>query len=154
MNCCDVQENLSAFFDAELGTGLIARTFEHAGTCSDCQAFLLTVHNTRPVIHALASESVPRRLDKRILNIPATHRSFLTHLISHVRSTIWQTKLLVPAPAVIAAIALVVVTSLVSLTLWLDVRHQPRQSEPSVVYVVELPEVEIRGTLSAPGKQP
>jgi len=59
MNCADIQENLSAYFDGEL-PGQRAEISEHLQTCADCTAALARIRSLATLARELPDPAVPK----------------------------------------------------------------------------------------------
>jgi len=146
MKCNECQENLSAIIDGEIAASLIPATLAHAGTCRECQQFLVAMQEGRAQLRAAAPREVPPALvatpDWRMRE----SRAPLTlSLIEKIRETL-NRHLQVPVPLA-ASIALFCMLVAASATYWwLGSTRSTVQQEPTIVYMLELPPIEVHTT--------
>jgi hypothetical protein len=147
MTCIEVQPLISAFIDAHLSSEDASSVFGHIGSCSTCQGFLQGSIRMRAMIARIPSPPVPSGLDARVLDIPlAPHRITRPHRIISIPGSLWQQRLRVPLPALAAGLTLFILTTALSLWLWLNPLREAKQE---VVYVFGMPQVEVYGIPAA-----
>jgi anti-sigma factor RsiW len=153
MMCNEIQPLISAFVDAQLRSEDTSSVFEHIGSCSACRDFLQGSIRMRAMIARIPSPPVPPGLDARVLEIPLTpHRIPRPRRLGSLPVSLWQRRLRVPLPALAAGLTLFILTTALSLWLWLNPLRAPKQE---VVYVFGMPQVEVYGTQAAnpPGER-
>lgn len=144
MTCNEVQPLISAFIDAPLRSDDAAPVFSHIGNCSVCRTFLQGSIRMRAMIARIPSPPVPPELDARVLGIPLVpHHSPRPHRRGSPPVSLWQQRLRVPLPALAAGLTLFILTTALSLWLWLN---PLREGQQEVVYVFAIPQVEVFGT--------
>jgi hypothetical protein len=153
MTCNEVQPLISAFIDAQLRSEDAASVFSHIGSCNVCRGFLQGSIRMRAMIARIPSPPVPPELDALVLDIPlAPHRIPRPHRRGSLPVSLWQQRLRVPLPALAAGLTLFILTTALSLWLWLNPLREGKQE---VVYVFGMPQVEVYGTPAAntPGER-
>jgi anti-sigma factor RsiW len=147
MTCNDFQERLSAFTDGELSDRESAEVFTHAGTCRRCRDFLGSLVRVRSAISRLPVLQPDPGLEDRIVGLQERKETAGRSLPAGIHG-LWMRNLRVPAAALAAGVALFLMTTAISLWLWLSPLTPPRE----VVYVFGLPQVEVYSTRTANGE--
>ena len=146
MKCKECQENLSAMIDGEIAASLIPATLAHAGTCRECQQFLVAMQEGRAQLRAAAPREVPPALEATPAWLVRERRATLTlSLVERIRESL-QKHLQVPVPLA-ASVALFCMLVAASATYWWLGKTPPQvPQEPTIVYMLELPPVEVHTT--------
>lgn len=143
MNCHSCTEALSALIDRELPEERQTDVFVHLADCPSCRHFFTSLMELRADLSAAPPPRIPRTLDARVERAAAARFAPRTSMWEHLRS-FWMQRLVVPAPAFAAALAVV----LLSLILTYATLRQTPPATPAhqaqVTYIMSLPPVEVQ----------
>ena len=150
MTCEYYQEAMSAFLDGQLDELVSRETFLHLSVCAPCRGFLRSSIVIQQGFRDLPIPSVPTSLDRRILHIPDRDQQRTRPLSVRIRSAL-SSRFDIPVPALVGGMGLLLIT--VSLSVWslLNNGFAGRQPEQEVVYVVDIPPVEVVGVPPSSG---
>jgi anti-sigma factor RsiW len=151
MNSCDTYvEAISAYIDHELDDEAGAELFAHLGTCISCRQSFAALSALHTQIASTPSPEVPSTLDRRIRKLHATPAARASRLQANVRS-FWSRRLSVPAPAFAIVLLAATATLLISLLLLRTTPPRPA-GEQQVMYIMNMPAVEVEGVPEHPAQ--
>ena len=148
MTCEHYQEALSAFLDGQLDERVSSETFLHLSVCDFCREFLKSSVVIQQGFRDLPIPSVPTSLDRRILHIPERDQQGTRPLFARIRSAL-SSRFDIPVPALVGGVGLLLITASVSIWSLVNNGFALRQPEREVVYVVDIPPVEVVGVQPA-----
>ncbi len=144
MKCEEYQWWINQYVDHELDDTTSQELFLHLGTCPECRGFLHSVLLLRESLRREIAVAVPQSLDARMKNIVsrrgsqiAVDRRALSHFLGRRISV-----------SVVAAffvlLALVASTAFVASTFFTEVQIVEKKVQETI-YIVQLPQVEVKG---------
>jgi len=142
ITCEGYEEHLSAYVDGELTDDSSAELFTHLGACPSCRRSFAAVSALRAHIASAPAPEVPLRLDRRIARLQPAAPARESRLRNGIRS-LWLHRMTIPAPAF--ALALLLVTASILVSLLLIRTTPPPAGEQQVMYIMNMPAIEVEG---------
>jgi anti-sigma factor RsiW len=145
MSCEEHRINLSAFMDGEASPADVRSALDHMGACATCRGFLSEAMSHRTALRQAPLPDFPDSLDHRIRRATDTRVGRRREMLPIRLLPGWR--LAIPVPA----LAVIIVYLLTATALALSSLFGPpgrRETEPTFLYVRELPPVEVVGVTS------
>lgn len=145
MNCSAYHEMISAYVDRELDDGGAVALFAHLTICEECRNTMTDSLALRESIHRSQRHDVPASLDKRVYGIPFGDRPPVLPAQHRTAFRLIRRTITIPAIAALLIVTLTVAGS-VYVTSTFFPRHEIiEKQEKELVYIMELPQVEVKG---------
>ncbi len=143
MTCEHFQEQISELIDNELACEAEPELFSHLGTCTDCRGYFAAVLKLRSslVMDALNDSQQIKRLKEASIH-PLIHSSAVNRPAVH---SFAKRKLSIPFAALIAVFVLTVAASIGVSSKFFRTEKIVEREVPHTVYIMQLPEVEVKG---------
>lgn len=151
MKCEEYQGWISQYLDHELQDTKSNELFLHLGTCPDCREFLNSLLLLRDSLRREIVIAAPKSLDARMKNI-ISKRGFQMARDRKALSRIVGKRISVSVVAAIFVLVLVATsTAFVASTFFVEARIVEKKVQETI-YVVQLPQVEVKGYYPASTK--
>lgn len=151
MKCEEYQEWISQYLDHELHDTTSRELFLHLGTCLDCRKFLNSLLVLRDSIDREMIIAAPKSLDVRMKNIISKRRFQLVG-DRKALSRIVGKRISVSVVTAIFVLAVVITTSAFVASRFFTEAHIVEKRVQETIYVVQLPQVEVKGYYPATTK--
>jgi anti-sigma factor RsiW len=145
MNCREYKEMNSAYVDRELADADAVALFAHLTGCAECRTHLTETLALRESIQTAQRDEFPAGLDRRMRALalgdrPATPPA---SRLSGVR--IIRKKFSVPMSVVLVLVTMAVMGSVYVTSTYFPRHEVIEKNEKELVYIMELPQVEVKG---------
>lgn len=142
MNCLEIQETLSAMIDGEADDSASAALFLHLSACGECRRVLHTVVQMKEALRReMPSAGVPSSLDRRILQTFGARQEAARPAVR----VGFRRKISLPVSAAILALILSIAAGAFVTSTYFPRHEIIEKQEQELVYIMELPQVEIKG---------
>ncbi len=145
MNCGEYKEMISVYVDRELVDADAVALFAHLTTCAACRGHLNGMLTLRESIHASQRDDFPARLDQRVGALILGDRPAVPSAARSSAARVIRNKFSIPVSIVLVLLTMAVMGSVYVTSTYFPRHEVIEKNEKQLVYIMELPQVEVKG---------
>ena len=145
MNCSNIHEMISAYVDRELDDANAVALFAHLTACDACRGKMIGLLALRESIHRSRPHEFPASLDRRIGGLHFGDKPPVEPITRRSAIRLIRQKISLPVSVLLLVVMTTILGSAYVTSKYFPLHEVIEKSEQELVYIMELPQVEVKG---------